>query len=436
MESMTATLAAETMLILVDPVKNSNKFYSVSVDGDIVHIRYGRVGEAGTRRTMSGGRAVAERQIAAKKRKGYQEASVAGQASTTSLRNDAETSRRARADLAGDSKDKRLTALVDRLVQANAHEIKTLSGGKLTIRDGQVSTPLGLLTIPAINEAKVILDRLAQSPTDPDLLADYLTLVPQAVGRSRDWTRSFFSGSRTVAQQHQFLDQLRSSVSYAQAADSSDGTDDGKRAFAYSLEVVEDKAVIDEIKKMFDASRNDRHVTSRMKITNVYKTSSPASEASFDKVAADIGNVRRMWHGTRAHNLLSIFATGMQVPARGGSIHIAGRMFGDGLYFSEQSTKSLNYSRGGMWSSGIDNRCMMFVADVAMGWEYRPNIHGDLSHGTSYNQVLDGTLKDKKHGKKFNSINVKAGTAGVLNHESIVPGPSHVALRYLVEFSE
>lgn len=425
------------MLILVDPKTNANKFYSVTVSGDTVNIRYGRVGEEGTQRTISGGQVAAERQIAAKKRKGYKEAAVEGSAKAQVLRKDAATTRKAHADLAGDSKDPRLVALIERLVRQNAHEIKTLSGGKMTVRNGQVATPLGLLTVDAIDEATVLLNRLASDQKNANLLADYMTLVPQNVGRGRDWTESFFSGARTVDQQRAFLDQLRSSVQLAKTIDADgNASGDAKRAFAYSLAPVDDKSVIADIKKMFQDTRNSAHPSARMRVANIYATTSPASEASFDKVATTVGNVRRLWHGTRVHNVLSILATGMQVPTRNSGIHIAGRMFGDGIYFSEQSTKSLNYSRGGVWSSGIDSRALMFVADVAMGWEYRPNLHGNRSGVNQWNQVLGGQVADPKHGRTFTSISVRAGTGGVRSHEAVVPGPSYVALRYLVEFGE
>lgn len=426
------TTAETTMLVCVDPGANANKFYSVTLAADgTVTSRYGRVGEDGKPGVSGNGRAFYLSLISKKQRRGYNETAIAGSGSSAaSLGAGAAAKKQARADLAGGSTDKRLTALVDRLVKVNAHEISLLSGGKITVRDGQVATPLGLLTVDAINEATVLLDRLAQKPTDHDLLGRYLTLVPQSVGRGRDWTESFFSGSRTVDQQRTFLDQLRSSIEAAEAADVDVKSD--KRAFAYTLTPVDDAKVIRDIEKMFAATRNAKHVSAGMRLTNVYATTSPASEAAFDKVAAEIGNVRRMWHGTRAHNLLSILATGLQVPGRNQGIHIAGRMFGDGIYFSDQSTKSLNYSRGGQWSVGVDSRCMMLLADVAMGHEYRPNLYPE-GRGAC-NKALGGRWADPKTGKKFNSVNVKAGTSGVLNHEAIVPGPKNVALRYLCEF--
>ena len=421
------------MLICVDPKANSNKFYEVILEADgTVRTRYGRVGEPGSRGVGGHGRSDFDKIIRSKQRKGYEVAEIAGQVSTGSARNSETTKTKARADLLGDVTDARLTSLVDRLVSINAHEIATLSGGKMTVRDGQVATPLGLLTIRAIDEASGVLDRLAKKPTDPTLLSRYLTLVPQSVGRSRDWTESFFSGTRTPAQQRDFLDQLRQSVLLAQTPDPADDQQSAERAFAYSLRPVTDKKVIKAIEKMYASSRNAGHVSSSMRLVNVYETSSEASEQAFDATAAKVGNVKRMWHGTRAHNVLSILATGMTVPPRfGTTIQTAGRMFGDGIYFSEQSTKSLNYSRGGVWSSGRDAQALMFVADVAMGREYHPNRHPSAP----YNRVLDGKVTDPKTGKPFTSINVKAGTL-VRNHEAIVPGPSHVALRYLCEFSD
>lgn len=430
-------VSLHTMLIRVDPGRNSNKFYSVTMNSSgLVTTKYGRVGDPGKSGVTGHGDSYFHRVVESKKRKGYTEASVEG-VSTYRRPSGVVAKRKATADIAGGSTDPRLTQLIDRIVAVNAHEISTLSGGKLTVsKSGAVSTPLGLLTLHAIAEAESVLTDLEDDPTDKNLLATYLTLVPQNVGRSRGWADNFFSGDRTVYQQRAFLDQLRQAVLFSQAPVESDEDENQERAFAYSLTPVDDASVIDEIKKMFSRSLNGTHPSARMRVVNVYEMSSPASQKAFEEKSKTIGNVRRMWHGTRAQNVLSILATGLQVP-RSSARHVTARMFGDGLYFSEQSTKSLNYSRGGVWSSGVDRRCMMFVADVAMGHEYRPNIHGDLGRGSAaWAPVLDGKRTDPKHKKVFTSINVRGGEAGVRNHEAIVPGPAQVALRYLVEFED
>lgn len=438
--SATATFepVRHTMLVCVDPKSNANKFYEIRLaPDDTVHVRYGRVGEPGVTRTYSGGAGEFAKIARAKERKGYAEAAILTGTARQEPVAKSEAARKAREDLAG-SGDKRLTSLIDRIVAANAHEISALSGGKVTVTDGQVQTPLGLLTRSALSEADEVLTRLAADATSPSLLSRYLTLVPQSVGRGRDWTASFFSGERTVTQQRAFIEQLRQSLDYSEKVAeagrrSTSATGDAARVFAYTLSVVEDADVLAEVEKRYRGSLNRNHASASMQVKNVYAVSAPSQEATFDATSTRIGNVRRMWHGTRSANVLSILASGMKVPGRHAS-HVTGRMFGDGLYFSEQSTKSLNYSRGGVWSSGVERRALMFVADVAMGWEYRPGIHPTLSHGASYNTVLDGKKTDSATGRRFDSVNVKAGSGGVRNHEAIVPGPSHVALRYLVEF--
>ena len=94
-------------------------------------------------------------------------------------------------------------------------------------------------------------------------------------------------------------------------------------------------------------------------------------------------------------------------------------MFGDGLYFSSQSTKSLNYAQG-YWDGGPrDNNCFMFLCDVAMGTYHVPSGPSSQLH---------------KHG--HDSIWAKPGKSGIQNDEMIVFRTSQVNIRYLVEFSD
>ena len=53
-----------------------------------------------------------------------------------------------------------------------------------------------------------------------------------------------------------------------------------------------------------------------------------------------IGNVMELWHGTRVENVLSILKGGLIIP-KSSAGHVTGRMFGDGVYFSDQSTNPL-----------------------------------------------------------------------------------------------
>ena len=93
-------------------------------------------------------------------------------------------------------------------------------------------------------------------------------------------------------------------------------------------------------------------------------------------------------------------------------------MFGNGVYFSDQSTKSLNYAYG-YWGGGqADNNCFMFLADVAMGKYFVPP-------GPSVRLPLSG----------YDSTFAQAGKSGVVNNEMIVYKTCQINPRFLVEFA-
>jgi predicted DNA-binding WGR domain protein len=136
----------------------------------------------------------------------------------------------------------------------------------------------------------------------------------------------------------------------------------------------------------------------------------------------DAANVWPVWHGTRNANMTGIVTRGLLIrPA--GAVH-AGSMFGDGLYFAHQSTKSLNYSsvKGSYWASGKDEVGYLFIADTAFG-----NLH-----------VAPKSHFYEKPPKGFHSVYGKSGkTDGLMNDEMITyyptgPKQQH-ALRYILE---
>ena len=89
------------------------------------------------------------------------------------------------------------------------------------------------------------------------------------------------------------------------------------------------------------------HTASRLKLQRVFELVDPVGARVYADVAVVIRNEQELWHGTRAANLLSILRRGLYVPPTTGStVQIAGRMFGDGVYLSAQSSKALNYSHG------------------------------------------------------------------------------------------
>jgi poly [ADP-ribose] polymerase len=78
-------------------------------------------------------------------------------------------------------------------------------------------------------------------------------------------------------------------------------------------------------------------------------------------------------------------------------------MFGPGVYFSDQSTKSIRYATGAWGGSGAKDRKFMFLADVAMGKMYIPS-------GATHAKCPSG----------YDSTFAKGGQSSVANNEMIV----------------
>jgi poly [ADP-ribose] polymerase len=141
-------------------------------------------------------------------------------------------------------------------------------------------------------------------------------------------------------------------------------------------------------------------------------------KANFEAAAQRLGNVRHdLWHGTKASNLLSILKHGLIIPPANAA-HCTGRMFGNGIYTSLQSTKALNYATDFWNRSGQPNqRTFMFLCEVALGKTYKPRI-----------------FSNQYPAKNTDSTWVEPGRARVLNHECIVYDTSQINLKYLAEF--
>lgn len=430
---------AYEMLIFTDAKENNNKFYELILQEDeqTLVARWGRVGSAGQSKVSTGGKYEFDRTIASKIAKGYVKSKTvsitAGKSSDKLALAEA-----AKRDLLGDKLlDKNsalLVKLVERLTEMNRHQIVAASNGNIQVDEsGLITTPLGLVTASTIDEARALLSKMENSvmrksfgsKTYIDALQEYLRLIPQKVPAKRGWGDIFFTDFSSLTAQNALLDQLEGSLDlYKQKEQEilkkmAEGNKINEKVFATSLQIVEDPAIIKKLEKFYNENKNSRHVSSHLKLKNVYEVKHDEFEKRFLEKSKKIGNVRQLWHGTRAFNVLSIFKNGLIIPKSGGNYHITGRMFGDGVYFSDQSTKSLNYSYG-YWGGGqVDDNCFMFIADVAMGKEYVPSGHRSSSYPV----------------KGYDSVFAKANHSGVMNNEMIVYNLDQVHLRYLCEFS-
>lgn len=434
------TKIAETYLINVDSGANANKFYRAELhdDGTVVK-NWGRVGATGQTKVEKGGRYAYEDVVAQKKRRGYTVVDVIGATASTKAAPSATLKRAATAQLTGGRADPVLADLIDRLVSVNKHQLLEASGGLISVNlAGQVTTPLGAISASSIRDARALLDKMSGMTRGADrgrLTEQYLRLIPQAVPVSagRGWSEGWLDAHTSARRQSELLDSLEASVRYADASQAT--ADESGRVpadlFRYRARVLDPtdadfRAVIDR----YNDTKQDAHTWSKtLKPVRVYALEDARHGDEIAQTAKRVRNVRRLWHGTGAANVLSILAKGLFIPPTTGSgIHIAGRMFGDGIYLSRSASKSAGYSVG-YWGGGKSQSVFMFLTETAMGSEYRPT-------GSAYDSSIPRRARTEKNksGRPYDSINVNPGTGGVRNHEAVVWDPMQVNLRWLVEF--
>lgn len=433
-----AAVISHRKFVCADATSNHNKFWEClkNDDGTVV-VKFGRVGSTCN---VEPAKALSDSKLEAliksKVKKGYREIAVLAEALPTGPSGpvaDKKLIREAATKQLLTTADRALVKLVERLVDANRHELNARSGGTMTVdlKTGIISTPVGVVTKDNVKSAREILDKLSpfvskhdyDAPAFISQLNDYLMLVPQKVGHSRGWHRNFLPDLRSLQNQSTFLDQLETSADIAEArrqaavaSPSTDAADALPSIFNAKLETLSDSKVISKIEKIFREGVNGRHESARLKPKAFYEVELASVRKAWDTDGSKLSNQMLLWHGTRTWNLLSILKSGLIIPRSGGSINITGRMFGDGLYFSDQSTKSLNYAYG-FWDGGArDKNCFMFLADVGMGNYYVP----------------DRPVRSLPRG--YDSIYAQAHKSGVINNEMIVMRTSQANLRYLVEF--
>lgn len=440
-------------LIQTNAKNNNNKFYNLTWDGSYCTAVYGRVGATGTQVSIGSSLSSMQSQANKKIAKGYKVLQTVDAPIASSNSNLSDVAKRDLIDENDENKDK-LFSLIDFLVENNRHRIAQFSGGKITIDDdGLIKTELGVVTEETINKAEKHLQKISKlfnknNLDDADFINNinaYLMLIPQKVGARKGWHVDLFGTEDKIKEQFDFLEQLRSSIAlYEQKVAESKEKDNKEnqpieKLFERKVRLVTDKKVIQSIQKMFDETKSDSHTSSKLKLLNVYEL--VHENKAFDEESQRIGNVKRFWHGTRNFNLLSILKNGLLLPRanNGLNIQITGAMFGDGVYFSNQSTKSLNYSNGFWGGSGHDNHCFMFVADVAMGKEFHafhPKAKMEAKKcGSDSRGVYPVNGYDSVYAKGQVDNMTNDGRVGWLrNDEMIVFRLNQINLKYLCEF--
>jgi len=431
----------ERRFVCTDVKQNQNKFWNIIHDGLNITTVWGRVGETGNETPFGpfASEAAAskefEKKIKQKLRKRgdqepYREVDFVGEG-----------------EVAGQPADLKIVAasqiktdcvetqrLIDYLVKVNVHQITSSTRITYSAESGLFKTPVGIVSKKTVDDARICLTQIGDAialrikngrgiPLEnyTTLVENYLMLIPMDLGRRKLNLKTIFPDLKAVQQQNAILDSLEASIAAVEQRPSkSSASDDllSEKVFDCRIERVTDKAIQEEVERLYGSTKQARHESSHLRPVKVYTIVIAGMHEAFEPVAARLGNVNRYWHGTRASNLLSILRAGLIIPPKSAS-HCNGRLFGNGVYFSDQSTKSLNYAYGYWGGRSRDDNCFMLLADVAMGNMHRPR-------GRSGPFPKAG----------FDSTFAEGNVAGVYNNEMIVYDVRQINLVYLVEFGK
>lgn len=398
-------------LIYVDLTGNSNKYWEAEQSGTNVTARWGRVGATSgqTKHFSFGNESAAEaflaKKVKEKMKKGYTKqhtvATTAG-ASTVSV------AAKVKIEHAGDAET---SQLIDFLVRRNIHQIEGMTSVRLEA--GRLTTPLGPVTAEGLDEAqKILIDMQAGTKSLGDLANAYLRIIPRNIGMRRVDPVDLFGSPEKLQREQATIDSLRAVVNDL-ADKASKAADTDAPVFETTLELVAPgSADFKHLSAMFLKSQNRHHTSAGLQLRKAWKMSIASQAAAFEK---DLKPIWELWHATKDVNLLSILKNGFIIPKRNQGIQITGRMYGDGVYFSDQSTKALNYA-GNTWGGQASQRPFMLLSDVAMGKQFMAQ--RGFSGGCP---------------KGFDSTFAKAGTA-VRNNEMIVYRTSQIRAKFLCEF--
>lgn len=460
----------EIMLVYTDSKNNNNKFYHLIYNNGVATATYGRVGAKGSKTDVGHSLSVMHKKAEEKFRKGYRPVELQKVEETSVKHLINQNLSNIALDNLIDNKTKTdpkksedlsiLTDLIKKLVESNKHEIHSFSGGKITIDDnGLVKTALGVITLETLQKASDVLLKIKSELDNKtttgnytskyyELLNSYLELIPQVVPPRAGWGDYFFTSYSSFEKQEDFLEQLKSSVNgyndlVKKAKENEEKnkskSDDEKEKvvlFNKTLKVVSDKKILKRINDYFESTKNQQHTSRYLKIKQVFEIVDNKAKKQFDKVAQDLGNLQFYWHGTRKYNILSILKQGILIP-KSNSFNVTGRMFGDGVYLSNQSTKALNYSQG-YWDRNdrsSDSNCFMFLADVAMGKVFEASHYKAKEYAKNRMYPINGFDSVIARGGKNNYIHAGYDTR-LMNDEMIVYDTKQLNLRYLVEFEE
>lgn len=398
----------EECLTYFDPEKNSNKYYEVKIvkmDEYELISNWGRIGCNGaTKIKKFSNEALAIRALDTivnnKVKKGYTKKDIivnkTGNLNINKLDN---------SNISLSTIDINIANFVNEVYATTKNHVSHYMGVK-----NDIVTPIGNLGINGINKGREILQNIANA-TDINNIKkyskEYFKYIPRKMSSKISDNEWILDTDEKINKEMEILDLYEDALNILTK---NINTIDAKyEAMNCEINNVTNDEM-DYIKnKIATTHASNHHYT--LKVLNAFKI----DQLNAPKFDDSIGNNVHLFHGTRTENLLGILSSNLKLPNTLNNVVKTGAMFGPGLYFANNCTKSANYSFG-FWNGKKVNRAYIFICEVALGNVY------EVNDSNYFNKAPNG----------YNSVKGCKGPH-LYNNEFIVYNENQVKIKYIVE---
>lgn len=377
--------------------ENNNKYYEMTENGSTITVNYGRVDH--TKITISKPIHEWDSLIRSKTKKGYKDVTSLVSVIVTDTK----------------KSDVKLTKIVGKVgdfMELMSNYTNNLVTKTYSVKSDNVSQA-------QIDEAQNCLDELVKLtkkktvvPLEAnELLIELYTAIPRHMSNVKHYLLPNVKLDNILQQEQDNLDAMAVQVNLSKPKTAKEVTKTNNLLDKLGITMKECDANKD-IQYLLDQVKKDGR-----KIAGIFEVGKPAEDKVFDKwlVKQKDKRTRILIHGTRCTSVIPILETGLKIrPA--GNFQFSGKVYGDGNYYSETVSKSLNYT-------GYDPDKILLVYEVHTG---NPFVYDGWFKGNSFN------LNYKElQSRGFDSTFVKAG-GGLLNTEIIAYKEEQCRIKYII----
>lgn len=380
--------------------ENNNKYYEMTWDGKSpdFNVKYGRVEST----AMTGSYPINKwnSMYSSKVKKGYKDVT---EYVTTEIKDVAVESEKL--GKISDNKVEEFMALMKRYTDglvAKTYSVKATSVTQKQVDDAQALINKLLTISPKAKD-------FAQ--TVNPLLIELYTTIPRRMLKVQHHLLPDVNFDSTMAQEQTNLDAMAGQVAMLKPKKTGKKVKKETKTLLDVLGVTMTESKIHpELKYLLDQIGGRR-------VEAVFEVNKPAEDEVFTKWVgkAKDKKTRILIHGTKCSSVMPIMEIGLKIRPMG-NFQFSGKAYGDGNYFSEVVSKSLNYT-------GYDKDKVLLVYEVHTG---NPFMYEGWYRGNSFPLTLAELQK-----RGFDSTYVKAGN-GLLNSEIIAYSESQNRIKYII----